>query len=282
MNLGILQFSLIFLVLGSLLIIVVKKLKSVFSANCKKGLFYILAMALLFFSAGFLSKEGLFGGSLLFNYVIICTVFLIIGIVHFLALSKFLSWDNEVKRFSEIVFTAIVIVIGSLAYLNAAAYFGASTFQYFFLSCIIIFFVPLSYIGMWKALVSLPVPIFHKWYYPIARNISLPDTDELRNLRIISLEFNKTPKSPKSVFKAKAPENMNFGKFFYHFINDYNHKSPESPITYLDETNQTWGWSFHVKPNILSTTRNINPEHTIDANKIKENTTIICQRVTAI
>lgn len=281
MNLDTLQFSLIFLVLGTLLIVVFKKLKSVMTANGKRGFFYILAMALSFFCAGILTKEGLFEGSLVSNYILICAVFLIMGIFHVLALAKLLSWNISVKSFSQLVFTVVVVIVGSLAYLNASTYLAASNFHFFFLSCVILFFVPLAYNGMWKALVSFPVPIYQKWYYPLAKNISLPDTDELRNLRIISLEFHKSPASPKSVFKAKAPENMNFGKFFYHFINDYNHRSPESPIAYIDEANKAWGWSFYVKPNILSTTRNINPEYTVDANRIKENTTIICKRVIA-
>lgn len=279
MNTSVLQFSLVFLVVGTLIMVVFKKLKLVISANGKKGMFYLLGMAALFFGAGFLTTENLLSGGFLSNFVLLGALFALFGVVHIIALNKLLSWEDDVRASSEIIFTIILLAVGILCFLNAAVLFGPEGFHFFFLSTLIFFLVPIFFSGMWNVLVTFPVPVYQKWYYPISRNISLPDNDELRNLRIVSLEFNKTLNSPKSVFKAKAPENMNFGKFFYHFINDYNYRTPEAPITYKDESNQPWGWSFYVKPNIFSTTRNIHPEHTILANRIRENTTIICQRV---
>lgn len=279
MNTSVLQFSLVFLIVGTLIIVVFKKLKLVISANGKKGMLYMLGMAALFFGAGFLTTENLLGGGFLSNFILLSCIFVLFGILHIVALNKLLTWEEDIKASSEIIFTVILLALGVIFFLNAAALFGPNGFHFHYLATIILFVVPIFFSGMWNVLVTFPVPIYQKWYYPISRNISLPDNDELRNLRIVSLEFNKTLSSPKSVFKAKAPENMNFGKFFYHFINDYNYRTPEAPITYKDENNQPWGWSFYVKPNIFSTTRNIHPEHTILANRIRENTTIICQRV---
>lgn len=279
MNIGVLQFSLIFLIVGGILIAVVKKLKVVFSANGKKGLFYLLAAVCLFAIAGLLSKESLFAGNLVINYGVIQLYFLFLGTLHLFAMEAFLSWEDHVKTSSQIIFTIFTVLFGSLGFINAAAWIGVSGFHFFFLSGVILFIVPGLFQRLWGVLVNFPVPVYQKWYYPIARNIILPDTDELKNLRIVSLEFSKVANGPKTVFKAKAPENMNFGKFFYHFINDYNHRTPEAPIVFKDERNQAYGWHFYIKPNLFGSTRNVNPELTIHANDLKEHITIICQRV---
>lgn len=279
MNVGVLQFSLVFLIIGGLLIAVLKKLKLVLSANGKKGLYYLLVAVCLFAVGGFLSKESLFSGNLTVNYTMVQVFFFILGILHLIAMNAFLKWEEDVKKSSEAIFTIMVAFFGALIFVNAAAYIGVEGFHLFFLSGALLFFVPSLIYGLWNVLVSFPVPVYQKWYYPVSRSVSLPDTDELKNLRIVSLEFSKNVNGAKTVFKAKAPENMNFGKFFYHFINDYNHRSPEAPIAYKDEAHKPYGWYFYIKPNLIGSTRNVNPELTTHANGLREHITIICERV---
>lgn len=279
MNPGVLQLSLVFLVVGTLLLALVKKLKMVISANGKKGIFYLLAAIVVFAIGGILSAESLFAGNLVLNFSVTFMFFLLLGIVHLLAMESLLSWEEEVKGFAQPFFTFVTAMIGSIGFINAADYVGLPGFHLHFLSAALAFFIPLLFQGQWRMLVQFPVPVYQRWYYPVSRNISMPDSDELRNLRIISLEFEKVPNGSKTIFKAKAPESMNFGKFFYHFINDYNHRSPEAPIAYKDENNQVYGWAFYIKPNLIGATRSVNPELTITSNRLKEHTTIVCQRV---
>lgn len=282
MNPVVMQLSLLFLVVGTLLLLLVKKLKHVMSANGKKGLFYLLAALLLFAVGAIFSLETLFQQRLLINYAAMVLYFALVGTLHIFAMEAFLQWEDELKSYAQPVFTLVTALIGAVGFINVADYFGLPGFHLYLLPAILAFLVPLLFRQLWLMLVYFPVPLYVRWHYPIARNISMPDTDELRNLRIVSLEFNKVPNAPKSIFKAKAPENMNFGKFFYHFINDYNHRTPEAPIAFKDENNQAYGWSFYLKPNLLGLTRNINPELTVNANKLMEHCTIVCERVVEV
>ena len=75
-------------------------------------------------------------------------------------------------------------------------------------------------------------------------------------------------------------ENMEFGKLFYFFINDYNERHPESNIEHLNSTTQLpHEWIFYFKPNWLGNINHIDFSKTVLSNEIKENDVIVCQRV---
>lgn len=279
MNISVVQISIVLLVIGTILLAVIKRVKKVVKANGKKGLFYLLITILLFAVTGIFSMESLFSGNLMANFITIQLVFFFLGILHLLAMEAFLSWEEENKKSSQLIFSIIAAIIGSIGFINAAAYFGVPGFHVYFLSGLTAFFLPLIFRYLWFSIADFPVPVYQRWYYPVVKHVSPPDPDELRNLRIVALEFSKSPNAPKTIFTAKAPINMNFGKFFYHFINDYNQRTPEAPIYFKDEINQPYGWQFYVKPNLLGITRNINPELTISSNGLREHKTIVCQRI---
>jgi len=68
---------------------------------------------------------------------------------------------------------------------------------------------------------------------------------------------------------------------FYHFINDYNEVQSETPIEFhynREEQDQTHAWYFRTKPKWYTFSRILDPFQTVDNNKIKENTVIICER----
>ena len=73
---------------------------------------------------------------------------------------------------------------------------------------------------------------------------------------------------------------MTFGKLFYYFINDYNDRNPDEKIEYLDEKNKPVDWIFYFKPKWFSSIHYIDPEETNSFNFVKENSVILCKRVT--
>ena len=152
-------------------------------------------------------------------------------------------------------------------------------YQYIFAASTIWFLIPLMVVKLYEFMISIPVPIYKKWHYPIDKKMKDPKDEELTNPLVISFEFNKGENvSELSNFRLKAPEKMEFGKLFYFFINDYNDRHPEGEIQFLDNKNNPYGWIFYTKPNWFGSQNHIDFTRTIEGNNIKENDIIICKR----
>jgi hypothetical protein len=274
-----LKESLVLFIVGTIILALNKGTKDLFGANRKKVLIYFLCSILIFALTGLLAIERLFSGSLLTNFVIMQSLMLVFGIVHLWVIGNLFEWDDERKNITQLIFTLVTVIYSLIGFINVTHYLGVSAFTYYFSSIGLTFFIGYFFRNIWERTIVFPEPVFLKWYYPLTRTVIQPEPDELRNPRIVSLLMDKTLNSAKStIFKAKAPETMSFGKFFFLFINDYNLRTPESQISYKDANNQAYGWYFYVKPNFLGITRNINPELTVHANRIKEHSTIVCIR----
>ncbi len=279
LNLSIMKVSIILLLLGGIVLTFVKKLKKLFSKDKKSFLIYLLVSLILFGLTGVLSIERVTGGEVLESYITIQVVFFILGILHLIAMDKFMAFEDENKETTRFLFTLVIMIVGSIAFLQVSERFGMHGLHYYLWSGILLFVTPHLFMLLFNTAIKIPFPVYLKWYYPINKDFSSPSHDELRDPMVISLEFKKNLKTNSiSKFKVKAPENMSFSRFFYHFINDYNLRHPESPIDYRFK-NQPHGWVFYFKPNFLGMTSHINPELTIVGNKIRENHVIVCERI---
>jgi hypothetical protein len=129
--------------------------------------------------------------------------------------------------------------------------------------------------------VAIPPKIYKEWYYPA--HAQEPDLEEakLKNLLVISFEFQKQMEDRYFTnFRAKAPVDMEFGQLFYYFINDYNDRHGGSSIRYSNMQGDLHGWIFYRKPKWYHlSTKYIDTEKTIFINNIRENDVIICNRV---
>ena len=265
---------------GGLVLSLHKELKKMISSAGKKMLIYLALGILIFAFAGLLSLEKLFAEQLLLNYIAIQILFLVLGILQLFCMEKVFVWNEENKIYPQLLFTLAVAIFGSIGFVLVLRYVGVPAFLYFFWTACIPFFIGFFFRLLWQGTIEFPDPVFQKWFYPLSRVVLLPDQDELRNPRIISLVFEKTLYAEcPTVFKAKAPITMSYAKFFFHFINDYNQRHPEDPISFKDARNQPYGWYFYVKPNFFGLSRNINPELTILANHIRDHCTILCKRI---
>src|SRR5690625_2491422 len=81
-------------------------------------------------------------------------------------------------------------------------------------------------------------------------------------------------------FRAKAPAKMTLSRLFYYFVEDYNDQHPEHMLEYIDQMGQPYGWIFYFKPAWYRPfdRRYADPAKTIQENKIRENTVIVCKR----
>lgn len=275
------KLSLVFLIVGSLIMVLVSKLRKIFTKSKKKAIIYAVLILISFALTGLLSSGKVLNDTPLNSYIGFQIIFIILGSVHIYVLRNHFDElsEEENEFFPEFFFTIAIVCIGLIAFFNITNRFR-EPFKFIYLASAIAFIVPLLFYRLYEFAMSIPVPIYKKWLYPLGENINDPTAKELKDPLVISFEFQKKhDKDDLTNFRVKAPEAMEFGKLFYFFINDYNERHPESTIEFLNDSNQPLGWIFYFKPNWWSSLKHINFAKTVSGNYIKEDHVIVCKRV---
>ena len=282
MNGDIFKLSMGLVIISTLIMILVAKLRKLFSKNKKRAFIYALFIIATFALTGLLSSSKVLNDTPLNSFYGFEFFLFGLGVLHIYILRKYFPDLTEDKSefFPEFLFTVIYTCIGLIAFLQVVHRFRYP-FSYVFMSSALLFVIPTLVYKMYEFAMLIPVPIYNSWLFPLNKEIKDPTTTELAHPRVISFEFRKKEsESNITNFRVKAPKNMEFGKLFYFFIIDYNAREPGSEIETLDEkTKQPCGWVFHFKPNWWSPIKHVDFTNTIAANNIKENAVIICRRV---
>lgn len=270
------------IILSTVLMMVMKTLRKLFTKNKKRAILYAIFVLLTFAITGLLSYHKLLNDSPANSFIGFQFLFIGLGSLHVYIMRKFFpDLSKESSSFwSEFVFTLIYVALGLLAFLQVVSRFKAP-FSMVFMGSSILFVVPFLFYKLYEFAYLIPVPVYKSWIYPLGQEIKDPTKDELANPRVISFEFKKTSSHNEITnFRVKAPQAMEFGRLFYFFIVDYNERHPESPIEIMnEETKQPSEWVFHFKQHWYSPLKHLNESHTVAANNLKENSVIICSRV---
>jgi len=260
-----LKIGIVLLALSAILMRFVAGLKKVFVKNKKKFFLYVIVAVVLFGLTALISDKKVLNDLPLNNYIGFQVVFVLLGILHMIAIRKFFPDLNEktTSFLNEFLYTLVTVLLGLISFLYITGV-NKPDYVYIFLTATTAFFIPFMVTKLYEYAISVPVPI----------------TDaELSNPLVISFEFDKDGDAQEiSNFRLKAPEKMEFGKLFYFFINDYNERNLESQIKFVDQDNTPYEWIFYKKGSFFKPERYLNFTHTIEANAIKENDVIICQR----
>ena len=215
--------------------------------------------------------------------ILICTqVFImLIGIIHVKIARALLKWYLGQPFLSQIFFVVAILLFSFLFYriifdkLTNPGYFAIWFFS------LLWFFIPLLLHKAILILSGLPGREYKKWYYPVDATIEDPTDEELKNPVVISFVFHKNEESADATtFRAKAPIGMELGRLFYFFINDYNSRHPQEPISFIDDDNKSSPWIFlKLKSSLFGLKRAVDPQESVYANHIRENDILICKRV---
>ncbi len=269
----------IFLVVSLVIfsIILKKKLKGTVLVS----ILYIIVVGILIGVAGFLGNKHLLSLTHQMVFYLLSGWILIIGISHVLLLKKILSWTKENEFWIEFFFTFIIGLIGGIFLLLVFQISDYSVFTGIHLTALLLFLLPYIFYGCLNSYINIPIKILRKWYYPVDQHVEDPHDREMESPLVMGFEFKKKSNDKNiTSFRAKAPKEMTFGKLFYYFINDYNDRNPDEKIEYLDEKNKPVDWIFYFKPRWFRSIRYIDPEETNSFNFVKENSIILCKRVT--
>jgi len=281
MNGDMLKLSMLIMVLSLLLMMLMGKVRKVLSKNKKAALIYALVILASFALTGLLSSKKVLNDVASNMFIGFEIVFLLLGVLNVYVLRKhFLVLSSEGDHWSEYLFTLGFTGIGLIAFTNVVNYFNGS-FTLYFSAGALLFILPILFLRMYELADKIPVPVYKTWAYPLGKKVKDPTSRELDNPLVISFEFPKTDSDGEvTKFRVKAPEEMEFGKLFYFFINDYNERHVDSKIEFLNpEDMSPHNWIFYFKPSKWKALRHINHVKTIMGNGIKEDQVIVCERI---
>jgi len=274
------KISILMLVASVLIIGLASRLRKLLRSN-PKTLIYLGVLLVVFAATGLLSSPKVFNTSILNSFIASEVVFFIAGIANIFILRKYfedLSKDKSNFHY-EFLFSLFVLGVALVGFFLVVSLFKSS-FAPYFISAGIPFLIPFLVVKMYEYVVLIPPPAFKKWFYPIGETIVEPESEDMENPLLISLMFKKQTGDKKtSDFRLKAPRAMEFGKFFYYFVHDYNELHPNEPIAVMDKTGITTGWNFYYKPNWWKPVSYIDTSQSMQFNGIKEDSKIIAKRV---
>jgi hypothetical protein len=263
-----------------LLFRMISKVRGGFNAYMKATLVYLLLMFIAFSFVACLVYLAPLRDLLVF-YIIFQCCFLLLGIGHVNWMREFLKWSGDSKAvWMELIFTVVTGLTGSIGFIIVYRLFNTGGLEYDMATCIISFIIPWFVDQTFRRSISIPPKIFKQWFYPVEEEVEEPDERKLKNLLLISFEFQKNfIEQHYTNFRAKAPVDMKMSEVFFFFLNDYNERHPNDKIQFINERGESFGWIFYKKPKWYTLiTRFVDPDKTVFINCIKENDVIICSR----
>jgi hypothetical protein len=264
---------------GGIFMILIKKINSL----KKYGWITLFCILLVSILLAFPTLFNLFGFNFSEIILLICAqlFILLIGILYIKFIPVMLPWFKIQPFNLQLLFAISIIFLAFFMSSLSLSDMQKQQLPLIWYLSLLWFFIPVLLNKTIDELIKVPPKVFKLWYYPVDQNVEDPSDDELENPVVISFIFKKNNESSElTTFRAKAPVNMNVGRLFYFFINDYNDRHPEAAISYLDENHVPYGWIFKkVRIKLLGLKEVIDPDSSIYSNEIRENDLLYCRRI---
>lgn len=212
-------------------------------------------------------------------YIAAQILYTVLGYYNVIYLRKYLPQINKSSSF-RVIFLIQFIMMFIAAALFSTIFNLCSEYRYgiWACTCLLTFIFPPLFWETYNKYMSIPVEIYKIWKYEDC-DISRFEMMDYDKLLVMELELYKTLEDPvPTKIKAKAPDNMPFGVWFYKFLSDYNHKFPLDRIE-TQSASTPFSWIFYVKRSFFIPRKYIDYDLSIVENRIKEKYTIIAKRV---
>jgi hypothetical protein len=264
---------------GGILIVLFKRIK----ALKKYGLATIIYILMISLLLAFPTLFNLFGFDIREILLIVCAqiFILIISILHVAFVPSALPWYKDQPFNLQLIFIISILLLAFFFTNLSLTDLQKQQLPLLWYLSLLWFLIPVLLDKTIDELAAIPPKEYKIWYYPVDQYINDPSDEELENPVIISFIFRKNANSNElTTFRAKAPVGMKVGQLFYFFINDYNGRHPEGPISYIDDTSEPYGWIFKkVRNRLLGLKEVIDPDSSVYSNEIKENDLLYCRRI---
>jgi hypothetical protein len=267
-----------FLSLSAVFTLVIGKMRGAVKPYIKSSIVYLLVCCALFALTGLAIAIPF--TSYFKHFVFFQLLFIAMGIAHVFLQYRFLKWAGDGSFWAELIFAIVIMLTGAMCFVMTYRITNREGIELIMATSVTAFIIPFFVSYTYRAAVGIPAKVFRQWHYPVNAHIQDPDESKLKNLLVISFEFQKKESDKYFTnFRAKAPADMEFGQLFYYFINDYNDRHPGGAIYYTSEGTPN-GWIFFKKPKWYTiVTQYVDTDRTIFLNNIKENDVIICSRI---
>ncbi len=244
-----------------------------------KFLTYLFALILIFALITFIGSSEVFNNHIFNIFVFYQVIFFIMGILHcYIYRTYFEKFDKE-SPWIEVLFNFIMVIYSCIPIVIVYTIVKGNLYAYNMALSALAFMVPTLIYTTFEAAIAIPTKIYQTWVFPEEHAYPDPPDNEYRDMYVVTFVFNKDAYSNvRTEFRAKAPIRMDFGRLFYHFVNDYNLRNPDSKIELTDKNGEKQHWVFYLKSKNLGFPKIIRPEYPVHMNQIKENSIIICQR----
>ena len=218
--------------------------------------------------------------TLMLRYFSMLVFALVTGAFHVFFFRYTFEKFDEDKGLKELLFAIITSFVILVPVIMIATHFQDLQYLPYYFLLAAAFTVPTSFFQLYKYSVSIPVKLFTKWYYPLGKKYDTPQHYELKNMIVLNFMFYKsTHATNMTSFKAKAPKNMQFGRLFFFFINDYNDKKTTTKIELTDNSGDPYGWYFYSKPKWYGASKHIDSELSVEENNLNDGDVVVCQRI---
>ncbi|MBC3788299.1 TssN family type VI secretion system protein [Spirosoma utsteinense] len=211
-------------------------------------------------------------------YILVQVLALGMGCLHLWLGNRFAP-DLFTSFGRSVLATCLILLLAVVVVLVICWQTGYLADRWPFATSLIPFVIPLLVQQAYQYYLNIPPADYRKWYYPV--NGDMPDLDllDLTKILVIQFEFLKTPTDTNFTnFKAKAPISMTLGDLFLIFINDYNERTPASPIQYTDAAGRPFGWVFSRKTTWWQRPVYCDPALDFTLNRLSDNDTIVARR----
>ena len=215
-------------------------------------------------------------GFMPYAYIILSGFYLFTGWYN----CKLLPWvfKKEIKYREQLTFIVFQIILSMLFFI--LVFNLCNELRYgFWASTSLLSFVLVSLLSQThKLFIRIPALIYKIWNYNLASGYSEPDNIDHNRLKVVTVELFKLETDTKPVrINAKVPEDMLLGDWIKLLFEDYNKKSPHTPIDVSGSEDH--GWIFYARSWVLAPRRYLDYELTVKENKIKERHLVIAKRV---
>lgn len=275
---ALLPFAIIMIVVILVLTLLASKTPG-FKKSRKKFYYYLagyIAVMSIFVAIIYNLKQS----TLMFRYFSMLVFSVVLGAFHVFFYRYFFHKFDENKGLKELLFAIITSLTVVIPIIMIATHFQDLQYLPYYFLVVTSFTVPTSFFTLYKYSVSIPVKLYTKWYYPLGKKYNTPKHHELNNMIVLNFMFYKNTEAENMTsFKAKAPKNMEFGRLFFFFINDYNVKKTHTKIELTNKSEDPYGWYFYSKPKWYGASKHINSELPVEENNLKDGDTVVCQRI---
>jgi hypothetical protein len=261
-------------------------LLTIYLSNLKDGEKHRKRILIYFFTCGIL-----IGATFLIGFVSFDTVTLwifiasniwlfVLGILHVWLFEKTIPVENAVN--GKILLTVSLLFFGYGLILLLYKLAIKSPFPGIYFAPGLCFLIPLFIAIAFDFFTDIPGKVFKEWSFPPPGTLSDPSDSEMAGPVIVNFVIRKGVTEERTVFKAKAPRGLTLGRLFYYFVIDYNSRYPDHPIIISEFENSYFKWSFFTTRSILTGRTYLDAELTVAENRIKENSSVICERLITI